>query len=71
MRCACNRWGPGTTSEKPINTQAAKELEDRLAKLKAERAKTDTMWDAEVDTSEQSHLTKDQKKQRQEMKKNQ
>lgn len=44
-RCACNRWGSGTTCEKPSNTVQAKELEQQLAKLKAERAKLDTIWD--------------------------
>jgi hypothetical protein len=44
MRCACNRWGPGTTCEKPTNTAASKELQERLNKMKEERGKQDTMW---------------------------
>jgi hypothetical protein len=47
MRCACNRWGPGTTCEKPINTQASKELQDRLAAMRNERTAQDKMWDTE------------------------
>lgn len=44
MRCACNRWGPGTTCERPTNTQASKELQDRMLKMKQEREKQDSMW---------------------------
>lgn len=47
MRCACNRWGPGTTCERPINTAATKELQDRLKQMQAERANQDRMWDTE------------------------
>ncbi len=44
MRCACNRWGPGTTCERPTNTQASKELQERLEKMRQERSLQDTMW---------------------------
>ena len=44
-RCGVNRWGPGTTCERPINTEAAKELKDRLAAMAKEREKQDQMWD--------------------------
>jgi hypothetical protein len=44
MRCAVNRWGPGTTCERPTNTPASKELQERLAKMRQEREKQDTMW---------------------------
>ena len=47
MRCACNRWGPGTTCEKPSNTAVSKELQDRLAAMRNERTAQDKMWDAE------------------------
>ena len=47
MRCACNRWGPGTTCEKPTNTAGAKELQDRLAAMRNERTVQDKMWDDE------------------------
>ena len=45
MQCALKRFGPPTTTTKPINTAATKELEDTLAKMKAERDKQDKMWD--------------------------
>lgn len=44
MRCALNRWGPGTTCERPTSTPASKELQERLAKMRQEREKQDTMW---------------------------
>lgn len=44
MRCACNRWGPGTTCERPSNTTASKELQDKLAKMQQERYQQDKMW---------------------------
>ena len=47
MRCACNRWGPGTTCEKPTNSAASKELQDRLAAMRNERTAQDKMWDTE------------------------
>lgn len=43
-RCALNRWGPGTTCERPINTEAAKELQAKIAAMKAEREKQDSIW---------------------------
>ena len=43
-RCGVNRWGPGTTCERPINTEAAKEIRERLAVLEAERTKQDQIW---------------------------
>jgi hypothetical protein len=50
MRCACNRWGAGTTCERPTNTQASKELQERLEKMRQERSAQDTMWtDAPVE----------------------
>jgi hypothetical protein len=52
-RCALNRWGPGTTCERPINTESSKELQAKIAAMKAERAKQDTMWtQSEPDTKE-------------------
>jgi hypothetical protein len=47
MRCACNRWGPGTTSEKPSHTAASKELQERLTAMRNERTVQDKMWDTE------------------------
>lgn len=43
-RCGVNRWGPGTTCERPTNTEAAKEIQQRLALLEAERTKQDLIW---------------------------
>ena len=51
MKCAVNRWGPGTTCERPTNTPASKELQDRLKQMQAERAKQDKMWDTDTLTS--------------------
>jgi len=42
--CSRNRWGPGTTCEKPVCTEASKELEARIAKMNQDRAKQDQMW---------------------------
>lgn len=47
MRCACNRWGLGTTCEKPTNTAASKEIQDRLAAMRNERTAQDKMWETE------------------------
>ena len=44
MKCAVNRWGPGTTCEKPKETQATKELEARITKMNEERAMQDSIW---------------------------
>lgn len=39
-----NRWGKGTTCEKTPDTDASKEIKDKLTLLQAERARQDTMW---------------------------
>lgn len=44
MSCSVNRWGTGTTCERPSNTEAAKELQTRIAAMAQERAKQDAMW---------------------------
>ena len=41
--CALRRWGPGTQCVK-TDTPASKEMADKLAALKAEREKMDTIW---------------------------
>ena len=53
-RCALNRWGPGTTCERPINTEAAKELQGKIAAMKAEREKQDSIWAPLKEESEES-----------------
>jgi len=45
MQCALKRFGPPTNTTRPINTQATSELQDNLAKMKAEREKQDKMWE--------------------------
>jgi hypothetical protein len=45
------RWGPGTTKERVSNSETAKEIQERMAALNAERAKQDQMWNT-VETSE-------------------
>jgi hypothetical protein len=58
MRCACNRWGPGTTCEKPTNTVASKELQDRLVAMRNERTAQDKMWDTEPEKAEKNTTLK-------------
>jgi hypothetical protein len=45
-RCPYSKWGPGsgTTCDKPQNSTAAKELEERLQKMREDRAKVDSIW---------------------------
>ncbi len=42
--CAIRRFGSATPSTRPIDTAAAKELNDKLAQMRSERAKQDSMW---------------------------
>ena len=42
--CARCRWGPGTTSERPPNTENAKQLEGGLAAIMAARQVQDTQY---------------------------
>ena len=47
MRGRCNpvnRWGPGTTCERPSNSEAAKDLQAKMAAIQAERDKQDLIW---------------------------
>ena len=55
MRCAVNRWGPGTTKDKPCVTEAMKEMEARMAKLKEEREKQDKMWTAQDEAAKETN----------------
>ena len=41
--CALRRWGPGIQCNK-TDTPASKEMADKLAALRAERDKLDTIW---------------------------
>jgi hypothetical protein len=58
--CALKRWGPGTTKERTPNTETAKELQERMAALNAERAKQDQMWNI-PEKSEKSEKPKESK----------
>ncbi len=42
--CTRCRWGPGTTTEKVVDTQASLEMKARLASIQKERAALDSMW---------------------------
>ena len=42
--CARCRWGPGTTSERPPNTENAKQLEGGLASIMAARQAQDCTY---------------------------
>ena len=42
--CAIKRWGTGTPCVKEPTSGSAKEMADKLAKMRAERDKQDTMW---------------------------
>ena len=44
--CRRNRWDYNISinTERPTNTEAAKELQQRLASLEAERTKQDQIW---------------------------
>jgi hypothetical protein len=54
--CARCRWGPGTTTERPPNTENAKQLEGGLAALMAARATQDCTYfpQTNVEQSQQS-----------------
>jgi len=58
--CAVKRWGPGTTKERVSNSESAKEIQERMAALNAERAKQDQMWN--TTEPEQGHCDKGDKK---------
>lgn len=42
--CACRRWGPGTTCERPVDTPGARELEAKMKAMMAEREKQANFW---------------------------
>ena len=42
--CVRNKWGSGTTCERPPDTLAAKEVKSNLEKMMAERIKQDAAW---------------------------
>ena len=42
--CALKRWGAGTPCTRETDTTAKKEMAEKLAVMRAEREKQDTMW---------------------------
>ena len=48
MLCTRNRWGTGSSCSPKQSNQEAKEVDDKLKKMMAERAKQDTMWSQPV-----------------------
>ena len=48
MSCPLRKWQPGTTHERPSNTESVKELQERLAKLHKERLSQDRMWEEPI-----------------------
>jgi len=61
MSCPLRKWQPGTTHERPSNTESVKELQERLAKLHKERSSQDRMWDEPVQTTSTSQIVKQNK----------
>lgn len=49
MRCNPVTRVPGSGYEKPSNTESAKQLQERMGKLQAERAKQDAVWTIQAD----------------------
>lgn len=47
--CAIKRWGTGTPCVKEPTSGSAKEMADKLAKMRLEREKQDTMWTLPVE----------------------
>jgi hypothetical protein len=45
-KCALRRWGSGVTCTKEPDTVASKEMGEKLAAMRAERERQDTMWGA-------------------------
>jgi hypothetical protein len=51
MQCVARRWaGTSTCSERPSNTQAAKEVQDKFAKMKSDREKQDSTYFPSLDS---------------------
>ena len=61
MSCTVNRWGPGTTCEKPRSTELAKEMQSRITAMNQERAKQDTIWNLPSDSTSLTTITSSSK----------
>ena len=59
--CAIKHWGTGTPCVKESSTAAAKEMAEKLAKMRAEREKQDTMWLVPAESGETALPKKDPK----------
>lgn len=44
MKCACNRWGPGTTKERLQDTQNMREINSKMEQLMLERSSQENYW---------------------------
>jgi hypothetical protein len=54
MRCNPSaRWGPGTTTERPCNTESARDIRAKMDQMLKEREKQDTMWVQHVEKETQ------------------
>lgn len=63
MNCARCRWGPGTTSSKPPNTENAKQLESSLsAMMQARNAQDSDLWESPATYLQPTHATNGQEK---------
>ena len=56
-QCGVNRWGPGTTKERVVDTETSKELKDKMALMMKEREKQNNMWKQVSDTAKPSDTT--------------
>ena len=45
MRCNPSaRWGPGTTTERQVDTESSKQLKSKMEEMMKEREKQNSMW---------------------------
>jgi hypothetical protein len=60
--CALRRWGPGTNCTRPADTPAAREAEQKLQAMMAERARQDqALWGTPPEQTEAEPAPKTQK----------
>jgi hypothetical protein len=60
--CAIKHWGTGTPCVKENSTGAAKEMAEKLAKMRAEREKQDSMWTLPAEEHTEPLLPKKEQK---------